>query len=188
MNEWVKKQIIAKKAIAPILQDTAEAHSSGIYLFERTDENGISWFYCGQAVDIYKRTISHYMGWEHLDQSLRKRGFYGSDNPHGWRFKILEYCKQEKLDERERFYILENMRKGKQTYNVTYGAQGQGKETFDTRKAPKGYHDGLIQGEKNAIKAIKHLFDLHLTAVVKKPTKTAEKALEKFMEMINENE
>lgn len=186
MKEWVKKQIIAKKAIAVILPETKQAHQSGIYLFERVDESGIKWFYCGQAVDIYKRTISHYMGWEHLDQSLRKRGFKNKDNPHGWTFKVLEYCEPEQLDEREQFYILDNMRQGKQAYNVTYGKQGQGKEMFDTRKPSRGYRDGIEQGRKTLIKEIAHLFDLHLKAVYKanKPSKNAEKAMIKFNEII----
>lgn len=186
MQEWIRKQISAKKAIKPILIESKQSHESGIYLFERVDENGIHWFYCGQAVDIYKRTISHYTGWEHLDQSLRKRGFYSQDNPNGWTFKVLEYCKREYLDEREQFYILDNMRQGKQAYNVTAGKQGQGKETFDTRKPSRGYHDGLKQGRKTAIKEVKHLFDLHLKAVTKadKPSKNAIKALEKFNSLL----
>ena len=186
MQEWIRKQIAAKKAIKPILIESKQSHESGIYLFERVDENGIHWFYCGQAVDIYKRTISHYTGWEHLDQSLRKRGFYSQDNPQGWTFKVLEYCERENLDELEQFYILDNMRQGKQAYNVTAGKQGQGKETFDTRKPSRGYREGVKQGERNVIKKIAHLFDLHLKAVPKadKPSKIALNALDKFNEII----
>lgn len=186
MQEWVKKQIIAKRVILPILPETNKSHESGIYLWERKDENGIVWFYCGQAVDIYMRTLSHYMGWEHLDQSLRKRGFYSESNPHGWTFKVLEYCAKERLDEREQFYIIDNMRQGKQAYNVTSGKQGQGKQTFDTRKPSRGYYDGLKQGYANARKEVKHLFDLHLNAVIKanKPNKNQEKALQKFNDFL----
>lgn len=183
MTEWVKKLSEAKKAIEPILQDTPQAHQSGIYLFERTDENGIKWFYCGQAKDIYKRTISHYNGWTHIDQSLRKRGFYNRiTNPHGWTFKILECCPEEQLDEREQYHIVSNLKQGKQTYNVTFGSQGQGKRTFDTKKPPKTYRDGVAYGERRAIEKIAHLFDLHLKAVTRadKPSKTALKALENF--------
>ncbi len=35
----------AMKAIRPIITLTMETSQSGIYLYERTDEQGITWFY-----------------------------------------------------------------------------------------------------------------------------------------------
>ena len=71
-------------------------------------------------------------------------------------------------------------------YNHTTGSQGEGKRALGEAKSPKGYHDGVKQGEKNVIKKIKHLFDLHLKAVTVNPTpnKTQQKALDKFYEII----
>lgn len=180
MNDWIKNKIIAEKKLP--IPNNATYHKSGIYIYERTDENGITWFYCGQAVDIYNRALSHAMVYDRLGLSLRKRGYYSQDNPTGWKFSIVETCPESRLDELERYYILLNMLDGKQSYNLTSGKQGRGKETFDTRKLPKGYYDGLKQGYENARREVKHLFDLHLNAVIKanKPNRMQEKALQKF--------
>lgn len=182
MQEWVKKKIIAKKSLSAVFPETKESHGSGIYLYERTDENGILWFYCGQSQDIFNRLITHAMAYDHLGLSLTKRGYKSADNPYGWELRVIEYCPIEELDEREHYHILDNMRQGKQAYNVTSGKQGIGKETFDTRKLARGYSDGIERGRKTVIKEIAHLFDLHLKVVYKadKPSKNAEKAMQKF--------
>lgn len=188
MNEYIRKRLIAKKMIAPIIVENWQTMQSGIYLFERTDENGVTFFYCGQAQNIYNRIISHWNGYQRIDLSIRKRGFKSESNPYGWTFTILEYCTN--LDEREQYYILENLKEGKQTYNLTYGRQGQGKETIGEGKTPKGYYDGVKYGYDKARKEIKHLFDLHLNAVIKsdKPNKTQEKALQKFKDFLDGSE
>lgn len=189
MNEYIKKIIIAKKCVAPIITENAQTTQSGIYLFERTDEAGIVHFYCGQAVNVYKRIISHWNGFQRIDISLRKRKFKTEDNPFGWDFKILEYCDADKLDEREQFYIMENLKAGKQTYNLTYGSQGEGKIAISEYKPPKGYRDGLAQGYKNARRDVKKLFDKNLSYTIKgSPNKNKEKALYKFRVFIGEVE
>lgn len=47
--------------------------NSGIYFLTRTDENGINYFYIGQAVHIMQRMCSHLTGYQHIDLSLKKR-------------------------------------------------------------------------------------------------------------------
>ena len=185
MNDYVKKLIIAKKSIAPIIAESAQTKQPGIYLFERTDENGVVFFYCGQAKNIFKRIVSHWNGYQRIDISIRKRKFKSDENPHGWAFCILEYCPVDKLDEREQYWILEQMRQGKQTYNVTYGSQSNGKQNIKEGKTPRGYFDGKAAGYLMARKEVAHWFALHLNVSMKKPTKNAEKALAKFQEFIN---
>ena len=73
MNDYVKKLIIAKKSIAPIITENAQTKQPGIYLFERTDENGVTFFYCGQAKNIFQRIVSHWNGYQLIDISIRKR-------------------------------------------------------------------------------------------------------------------
>ena len=109
MNDYVKKLIIAKKSITPIITENAQTKQPGIYLFERTDENGVTFFYCGQAKNIFQRIVSHWNGYQRIDISIRKRKFKSEENPHGWSFCILEYCPVEKLDEREQYWILEQI-------------------------------------------------------------------------------
>lgn len=185
MNDYVKKLIIAKKSIAPIISESIQTKQPGIYLFERTDENGVTFFYCGQAKNIFQRIVSHWNGYQHIDISMRKRKFKSDENPHGWAFCILEYCPVEKLDEREQYWILEQMRHGKQTYNVTYGSQTDGKKNIKEGKTPRGYFDGKEAGYLMARREVAHLFSLHLNVSMKKKTKNAEKAYKKFLEFID---
>ena len=185
MNDYVKKLIIAKKSIAPIITENAQTKQPGIYLFERTDENGVTFFYCGQAKNIFQRIVSHWNGYQRIDISIRKRKFKSDENPHGWEFCILEYCPVEKLDEREQYWILEQMRQGKQTYNVTYGSQTDGKQNIKEGKTPRGYWDGVSQGEKRLAQELKHIIDTHLVISLKKETNTSHKALERFFTLLD---
>ena len=185
MNDYVKKLIIAKKSIAPIITESIQTKQPGIYLFERTDENGVTFFYCGQAKNIFQRIVSHWNGYQHIDISIRKRKFKSDENPHGWEFCILEYCHAEKLDEREQYWILEQMRQGKQTYNVTYGSQTDGKQNIKEGKTPRGYWDGVEAGKMKARRLVADLFNKHLNVSMKKQTKNAEKAYKKFLEFID---
>lgn len=184
---YKQKYIIAKNSIKPIITEDKQTKSSGIYLFERIDEDGITFFYCGQAKNIYTRTISHWQGYtQRIDRSLKKRKFYSEENPYGWKFTIVEYCDNSELDEREEFYIMQNLREGKQTYNETYGSQGKGKKAIKEYRQPRGYRQGVEQGKKVLAKEIAHLFDLHLDVSVKKQgNKNQEKALAKFWDLIN---
>lgn len=163
---------------------------SGIYFLTRTDEDGISYFYIGLAHKLRQRMCSHMTGYQHIDLSLRKRGFYSEDNPYGWKLNFIEYH-ENKLNEMEQYWILEYTKKGYQArYNKTSGSQGEGKEKINEFRPSKGYRDGLAQGEKNLAKKIKHLFDLHLDVKTKSdpPTRYQRDALEKFNELINTEE
>lgn len=159
--------------------------NSGIYIFTRR-ENGISYAYIGQAVNLLQRTAQHLSGYQHIDLSLKKRGLYDKDkNDMGWKLEVNE-TEPEFLDGEEQFFIHVYANSGYQLYNHTTGSQGEGKRALGEAKSPKGYRDGVKQGEKNVIKQIKHLFDLHLKAVYKadKPSKNAIKALEKFNKLL----
>lgn len=181
MNEYIRKTIIARNFIKPIIKENQQTKQSGIYLFERTDEKGITFFYCGQAVNIFNRIMSHATGYQRIDKSMRKRKFKSAANPHGWEFKILEYCTKDELDEKEQFYIMQYLKAGKQAYNITYGSQGDGKEQFKEYKEPKGYRQGLQNGYEKARKEIAKLFEKNLTYSINgKPNKNKEKALDKF--------
>lgn len=158
---------------------------SGIYIFTR-EENGLRYAYIGQALKLLTRTSQHLSGYQHIDLSIKKRGLYDANKkPNGWRISFILYDKTV-LDEKEQSYIKAYADSGYQLYNHTTGSQGDGKCALGEAKSPKGYRDGVAQGEKNVIKKIAHLFNLHLKAVPKadKPTKTQEKAQEKFYEII----
>ena len=160
---------------------------SGIYFLTRTDEDGISYFYIGQAVKILQRMCSHLTGYQHIDLSLKKRGFYSADNPYGWQINFIHYPKDE-LDQMEQYWILQYTKKGYQCrYNKTAGGQGEGKEKINEFKASKTYRDGLKQGYKNASREVSHLFELHLDYKTKsdKPSKNQQKAIDKFDKFLN---
>ena len=159
----------------------------GIYFLIRTDENGIKYFYIGQAKKLLTRMASHMTGYQHIDLSLKKRGWYNDENPFGWKLKIRQYSISQ-LDEMEKHWILEFTKRGYQArYNKTAGGQGEGKEKINEFRPAKGYRDGLIQGRKNASKEIAHLFEKHLSYSKKseKPNKNQDKAIEKFEAFLN---
>lgn len=161
---------------------------SGIYFYTRTDENGISYFYIGQSVDCLERSISHLTGYQHIDLSIKKRGFYSENNPYGWKLNVMYYPK-DKLDEMEQYWILEYTKRGYQCrYNKTAGGQGEGKEKINEFKPSKGYRDGIQQGKKVLARELSHIIEKHLVVTIredKQGNKVSQKQLDKFMELIN---
>ena len=99
----------------------------------------------------------------------------------------MEFPK-EQLDEKEQYYIKKYANAGYQLRNVTGGSQGKGKKSLGNAKQPKTYTEGVVQGEKNMAKRIKHLFDLHLDYKTKKepPTVNQQKALQKLQDIFDD--
>lgn len=162
-------------------------HKSGIYFYTRTDENGISYFYIGQSVDCLERSISHLTGYQHIDLSIKKRGFYSENNPYGWKLNVMYYPK-DKLDEMEQYWILEYTKRGYQCrYNKTAGGQGEGKEKINEFKPSKGYRDGIQQGKKVLARQLFSIAEKHLKIEIrddKKHNKVSQKQYEKFMDLL----
>lgn len=158
---------------------------SGIYFLLR-EEDGFRYAYIGQSVHVLRRLAEHMMGFQHIDNSIRRHKLWSEDNPTGWRIGVM-YFPEEELNEREQYYIKQYANAGYQMRNATSGSQGQGKR--DILDAPtKGYLEGLHNGYKKAQKEIAHLFRLHLVCGTKKepPTKLQERAMEKFKDFIGE--
>ena len=160
---------------------------SGIYTFVRADENGINYCYVGQAKHLLTRLAQHLMGYQHIDLSLKKRGLFNDENPYGWKFYCYYYPTAQ-LDEMEQKFIKDYALQGFQMLNKTSGSQGVGKQQTAEFRPSKGYHDGLKQGYKNAIKDMKHIIDKHLVVAIKPEkanNKVSVKAFEKFNEILN---
>ncbi len=155
---------------------------SGIYVLRRFD-GGFKYAYIGQAKHLLTRLAQHLNGYQHIDLSIKKHGLASPFNPTGWH---IDFIITNNLDEMERQKIQEYANKGYQLRNKTLGGQNEGKLGIADNRPTKGYYDGIRQGEKNVIKQIRHLFDLHLNAVVKsdKPNKNQEKALQKFKDLL----
>lgn len=193
MNYEQVKAIEAKNkqrilAVCPKMVD-----GSGIYVFTRMDENGIRFAYVGKSGaqgGVLSRCANHLNGYKQwIDLSLRKHGLYDSEKrPYGWKVEALVYCETKYLDEYERFYIKVYANAGYQLRNIESGGT-TGKTDINERKPSMGYWDGVKQGYENARREVKHLFDLHLKAVIKanKPHKTQEKALQKFYDFLEGN-
>lgn len=176
-----------KERILKVCQEVTE--NSGIYIMTRTDENGENFCYIGQARHLLSRLADHLSGYQWIDLSIKKHGLFDIDkNPYGWTIETVEYP-VEKLDEMERLYIDKFHEKGFTLRNKTSGGQNEGKEKIAEWKPAKGYRDGLAQGEKNAKKFVKNLFEKHLNYGIKsqKPNKTQEKMKAKFEEWLNES-
>lgn len=164
---------------------------SGIYFLTRTDENDISYFYIGQAVNIIQRMCGHLTGYQHIDLSVKKRGFYSEENPYGWKINFINYPKSD-LDKMEQYWILEYTKKGYQCrYNKTAGGQGEGKEKINEFKPSRGYRDGLKQGEKNLARELSSIAEKHLKIEIrddKKNNKISQRQYEKFMDLLKVGE
>ena len=160
---------------------------SGIYFLTRTDENDISYFYIGQAVNIIQRMCGHLTGYQHIDLSIKKRGFYSEENHYGWKLNFINYPKSD-LDKMEQYWILEYTKRGYQCrYNKTAGGQGDGKEKINEFKPSRGYRDGLKQGEKNLARELSSIAEKHLKIEIrddKKNNKISQRQYEKFMDLL----
>ena len=167
--------------------DARMFHTSGIYVVYRDSEEGLRYAYVGQAtVDIVKRLAQHLTTYQHIDLSLRKRGWYDKDNNQfGYKLRVMT-CPPQDCDRLEQLYIREWGNKGFQLYNHTTGSQGSGKAGMDDAKSPKGYYDGLDRGFTNARRYVARLFDKNLRVEINgKDGARKQKALEKFNEFIN---
>ena len=159
--------------------------ASGVYILYR-EESGIKYAYVGQAKHLLDRLASHLSGYQHIDLSLKKHGFWSEENPVGYKVHFLEFPESQ-LNDMEQKYIKQYANAGYQLRNETTGSQGKGKKALGDAKSPKGYYQGIEQGEKNARKMVAHLFKLHLDYVPKKnpPTKNQLKALEKVRDFLD---
>jgi hypothetical protein len=167
------------KQIVPEIQD-----KSGIYILTRF-ENGFKYGYIGLAtVSVWTRLAEHLSGYQHIDLSIKKHGWYSETNQSGWRISYF-YAPAEQLNDLEQEYIKKYANAGYQLRNKTAGSQSKGKFGIADNRPAKGYHDGLKQGYLNARKEVAHWFELHLECTIKgKSTKNKEKALEKFIDFI----
>lgn len=158
-------------------------NTSGIYFLLR-EEDGFKYAYIGQAVKLRERIASHLSGYQHIDLSLKKHGFWDEKNPTGYKVHFLEFA-ESLLDEMEQKYIKQYANAGYQLRNVESGGS-KGKINIGERKPSRGYYDGLEQGYRNAQKEVAHLFDLHLDYKTKsdKPNKNQQKALQKFKDFL----
>lgn len=158
-------------------------HKSGIYFYLREDLNG-KHGYIGKATDLCDRNVTHILGYaQHIDLSIKSRGFYSEDNPSGWKLNVLYYPKHE-LDMWERHWIDQYLKAGYKLYNIESGGTN-GKTMIGERKSPRGYRDGIKQGEKNVRKEVAKLFEKHLTFEIKgNPNAHSRKAYEKFKQFI----
>ena len=166
-------------------------NQSGIYFYTRKDSDGINYFYIGQSVDCLERNISHLSGYQHIDLSIKKRGYYSKNNPYGWKLNVMYYPK-DKLDEMEQYWILEYTKRGYQCrYNKTAGGQGEGKEKINEFKPSKGYRDGIQQGKKVLARQLSSIAEKHLKIEIrddKKHNKISQKQYEKFMDLLKVGE
>ena len=164
---------------------------SGIYFLTRVDENDIPYFYIGQALHLLQRMCGHLAGYQHIDLSIKKRGFYSKENPYGWKLNFIHYPANE-LDKWEQYWILEYTKKGYQCrYNKTAGGQGEGKEKINEFKPSKGYRDGVQQGEKALARELSSIAEKHLVIRLKpekEHNKVSQKQYEKFMSLMNGGE
>lgn len=156
---------------------------SGIYFFHRIDEDGKKYGYLGLARNIKQRTISHIQGYQqHIDISLKKRGFWNENNPYGWKLSLKNYPENE-IEAQERRLIKYFSDEGYEMYNIESGGR-EGKTMINERKPSKTYVDGIKQGKNSLRKELNHIIDNYLFISLKKDNKLGKKALEKFKNLL----
>ena len=166
---------------------------SGIYFLLREDENNFKYAYIGQARSVLQRLCSHMSGYkQHIDLSLRKHKLYDKDNnPYGWRVEFLNFPESQ-LDEKEKYYIKLYADKGYQLRNVSVGGQGSERDSgqIGERKPPKGYRQGVEYGKMSLARSLSGIANKYLSIELKdeyKGKKVPERQLEKFKELMNED-
>lgn len=165
------------------------SHKSGIYFYTRKDEeDGKTYAYIGKASNLISRNIAHIQGYQqHIDISLKKRGFYSEQNKMGWKLNVLEFPK-EQLDEKEQYYIDLYRKNNYELLNIESGGT-TGKTIIGERKPAKNYTDGLKQGRKKTKQEVKSYFDKYLDFAVKPPTnKIKERKFEEFRKFLEDTE
>lgn len=181
-----KKEVAQKlKKVCPNINN-----NSGIYFYtrERTvEEGGGKACYIGKSRTLLDRCIAHDIGYaQRIDISLKKRKYYSESNPYGWKLNVL-FFPENLLDEKERYYIELYQSHYEECYNKESGGT-TGKSLINERKPPKTYTDGKKFGRKQLANKLKHIIDNHLVISLKKETKTSKKALEKFYNLLDNNE
>lgn len=188
-DNYKKAKVIEKQNKKRLLEvNPLLTENSGIYFLLRTDKEGINYAYIGQAKHVLTRLAQHLVGYQHIDLSLKKYGFYSETNPYGYRVNFIETDKT-RLDELEQHYIKVYANNGYQLRNKTAGGQGKGKAQIDEYKPQKGYRDGILQGKKMLARELSHIIEKHLEIGLKEGkehNKVSQKALDKFESLLDE--
>ena len=151
-------------------------NESGIYVFTRV-EGKFRFCYVGQAKHLRKRIAEHLSGFQHIDNSLKKRGLYSPQNLEGWNLSWSRFS-EENLDNMEKLYIEKYANSGYQMYNHTVGGQNEGKIALGESKSPKGYREGVEYGKTVMLRSVAKYFNKYLTCDIKGATnKIKEKKL-----------
>lgn len=100
-----------------------ELSKSGIYVLElkkeyeeealrelglrrKNEDNGLSGAtYVGQAVNVYERWTTHIKKMLGIEASGNEKLYKGKVSPHWWKWRVIEWCDKNQLDEREKFWI-----------------------------------------------------------------------------------
>ncbi len=190
-KEKLRKAFFAKqKEYEPIIKRACPSidNKSGVYFYTRTDlVTGEKFAYIGLAKNLMQRSISHLQGYQHIDISLRKRGFCSVENPSGWELNCLHFP-EELLEEKERYFIEKYQNAGYTLYNIESGGR-EGKTDIAERKPAKTYMDGLKQGDKRTKSKIKEYFEKYLQFSMKPPiNKIKERKYNEFAEWLKDDE
>lgn len=156
---------------------------SGIYVFTRTDEEGIRYAYIGQAVNLLKRTAEHLSGFAHIDLSIKKHGLYnGTTCPNGWSLTCFHYDRAD-LDRQEREFIKIYAQCGYQLRNKTTGGQCEGKRDIADR--PRGgWRAGKREGYRKACIEIGQQIERYTTGLSSKGGAVAERKTRELLEKL----
>ena len=144
---------------------------SGIYLWDRINEDGKYCWYVGQAKNLLRRTAQHIVdGQSHLDKSIKAHGITNDTvaRPCKWSIEILQLCEPSDLDVQEQYFIdkwkkdhpngiMYNIESGGTTGKTIIGERKQRRDVKWKAEAKKkvlsDYHEYFdLQPKENAYK------------------------------------
>lgn len=188
-NEKIIKELWPKTRAVP-----------GIYCFYRIDEQGFKHAYVGLASkNLLYRMAQHLNGFDlHIDKSIRKYGLYNyvldkssppkwvkKDNKFGYKCCVMCECREDEVNEKEKYYIKYMADRAYQLKNSTQGAQDNSKSGLDINRPSKGYFEGIARGKETLCKELNYIIDKYLIITTKKDNISHRKALDKFYLLLN---
>ena len=135
---------------------------SGIYLWERYNEEDKYCWYVGQAKNILRRTAQHIVdGQSHLDKSIKAHGFLGGkEGDLGWNVRVLQDCSEDLLDEYEKTWI--NVEKKGHPNGIMYNVESGGTtgKTIIGEKKQRRDVKWKTEAKKKVLADYREYFDL----------------------------
>ena len=115
---------------------------SGIYKITNNTNGKI---YVGQSQNVYERKVQHFVALRHHKHENKQMQKDWDKNNKGFRFDVIEYCGENELNEREKYWIDTLNTLQPRGYNAGWVPYKRKTKT-KKKKTVKGYHRTVKKG------------------------------------------